>query len=174
MILYTNLTVENWLTIISLIFASIGGIFIFLQWNMSIKNRRAEFIYQILEKLRFENKLSSTMRIIDYEQEWYSKEFHNSNLEKYIDILFSYIDYICYLKATKNISKIEFDIFKYQIHRICISNSTSKYLWNLYHFSKKNNTTCSFQYLINYGIQCEFLSKEFKDNEELYTKTLNW
>lgn len=169
-----KLTVENWLTIISLIFVAIGGIFIFLQWKKSIKNRRAEFIYQILEKLRFDNNLTTTMYIIDYNQDWYNNQFHNSDLEKSIDTLFSYLDYICYLKTTRNISKTEFNIFKYEIHRVCISNSSSKYLWNLFHFAKKNKTTCSFQYLIDYGIYNKLFPIDFKTNYELYHKTLNW
>lgn len=50
MILCVNLTTENWLTIISLGFAAIGGVFIFWQWQKSLKTKRAEFINQILEK----------------------------------------------------------------------------------------------------------------------------
>lgn len=169
-----NLSIDNWLTIISLVFAAIGGIFIFLQWKKSIKNRRAEFIYQILEKLRFDNNLATTMYTIEYNPNWYNINFHDSELEKSIDILFSYLDYICYLNTTGNISKTEYNIFKYEIHRVCISNSTSKYLWNLFHFAKKNNTTCSFQYLIDYGVDIGLFSKEFKSNENLFEKTLNW
>ena len=172
--LCVNPNIENWLSIISLIFAATGGVFIFLQWKKSIKNRRAEFIYQILEKLRFDNNLSTTMYTIEYNLNWYDGNFHNSDLEKSVDILFSYLDYVCYLKTTGNISKTEYNIFQYEIHRVCNSLSSNKYLWNLFHFAKKNNSTCTFQYLIDYGIECELMSKDFKSNETLYDKTLNW
>lgn len=172
--LFLNLSIENWLTIISLIFAAIGGIFIFLQWKKSIKNRRAEFIYQILEKLRFDSTLAESMYVVEYNQNWYDESFHGSDLEKSIDKLFAYLDYICYLKRTENISKKEFNIFKYEIHRVCVSYSTSQYLWNLFHFAKKNNSVCSFQYLIDYGIDFKLFNSNFKTNEELYNKTLNW
>ncbi|WP_204346680.1 hypothetical protein [Psychroserpens algicola] len=128
---------DNWLTLISLLFAVIAGGFVYYQWRKSTKTRRAEFINQILEKLRFDKELPKSMYIIDYNQNWYDSSFHNGNLEISIDRLFSYVDYICYLKKTRNISATEFKIFQYEINRICVSDSTKKYLWNLYHFSKK-------------------------------------
>ena len=155
MYLCINLTTDNWLTIISLVFVAVGGIFIYLQWHKSLKTRRAEFINQILEKLRFDEDLPKSMYIIDYNQGWYDGSFHTSDLEISIDKLFSYVDYICYLKATRNIS-------------------STNYLWNLYHFSMKNETTCSFQYLIDYGIDCKLFSNDFKKNKSLYPKTLNF
>jgi hypothetical protein len=168
------LTIENWFTLISLVFVAIGGIFIYLQWKKSLKIRRTEFINQILEKLRFDKDLPKTMYVIDYNQNWYDNSFHNSDFECSIDKLFSYVDYICYLKTTGNISTSEFKIFQYEIHRICVSSSSKIYLWNLYHFSKKNNTTCSFQYLINYAIESKLFPEDFKNNTSLYAKTLNW
>jgi hypothetical protein len=174
MYLCVNFTVDNWLTLTSLVFAAIGGGFVYCQWRKSIKIKRAEFINQILEKLRFDKALVTTMYIIDYNQDWYNTSFHNSELECSIDKLLCYIDYICYLKITKNISATEFKIFQYEIHRICISYSIKNYLWNLYHFSLKNNTNCSFQYLVEYGIDSKLFPKDFKNNKSLYTKTLNW
>jgi hypothetical protein len=175
MCLCANFSVDNWLTIISLVFAAIGGGFIYWQWKRSVKIKRAEFINQILDKLRFDKDLTAVMYVVDYKQDWYNNEsFHDSEFECSIDKLFSYIDYICYLQTTRNISNTEFKIFQYEIHRICISDSSRAYLWNLYHFSKKNNTACSFQYLIDYGIEKKLLPKNFKDNKSLYFKTLNW
>jgi len=175
MYLGISLTFDNWLSLLSVLFISIGGCFALYQWRSSIKTKRAEFINQILEKLRFDRELADTMYIVDYDQNWYSREFHGSNeLEGAIDKLFSYLDYICYLKDTKNITKTEFNIFRYEIHRVCISISTQSYLWNLYHFSKKNKSACSFQYLINYGINSKLFPKDFKENITLHNKTLNW
>lgn len=174
MTLCVKLTVENLLSIISLIFIAIGGFFVYWQWCKSLKTKRAEFINQILEKLRFDQNLPKTMYIVDYNQNWYGNSFHGSEQEVSIDKLFSYVDYICYLKSTGNISTTEFKIFQYEINRICVSISSKRYLWNLYHFSKKNMTTCSFQYLIDYGIDYKIFPNDFKKNESLYPKTLNW
>lgn len=172
--LLVNLSFENWLAIISLSFVAIGGIFIYLQWQKSLKTRRAEFINQILEKLRFDEDLTKTMYTIEYKHDWYNRDFHNSNFEPTIDKLLSYVDYLCYLKSTRNITTTEFKIFQYEIHRICVSSSSKVYLWNLYHFSVKNSTTCSFQNLINYGVKSRLFPKDFKENKSLYTKILNW
>ena len=174
MYLCVDLTFENWLSLISALFILIGGCFALYQWRSSIKTKRAEFINQILEKLRFDKELADIMYIVDYDQNWYNREFHGGREEGSIDKLFSYLDYICYLKNTKNITKIEFNIFRYEIHRVCISISTQSYLWNLYHFSKKNKSACSFQYLINYGINSKLLPENFKENKTLYNKNLNW
>lgn len=171
---WKNLTLDNLISIVSLIFVFFGGIFTFVQWRKSIKIKRAEFLYQILEKLRSDKDLAKTMNLIDYNQNWYDKSFHRGKMENSIDNLFSYVDYICYLKSIKNISTTEFRVFKYKIDRICISISSQKYLWNLYHFSVKNKTNCSFQFLIDYGINHKIFPDNFKENKNLYEKTLHW
>ena len=165
---------DNWQILVPLLFAVIGGGFALFQWKKTIKVKRAEFINQILEKIRFDKDLTNTMYVVDYNQNWYDNSFHNGTLECSIDKLFAYLDYICYLKLTKNITNTEFNIFRYDIHRVCVSKSTKHYLWNLYHFSKRNKTDCSFQYLINYGINSGLFPKDFKENATLYKKTLNW
>ena len=119
--------------------------------------------------------MAETMYLVTYcEEDWYEKFHDDKEKERKIDKLFSYADYICYLKQTKNISEKEFEIFKYTVHRICISPYSQKYLSNLYFFSKKNNVPCSFQHLIDYGIKNTILLSDFKENTNLYEKTINW
>lgn len=169
--------VEVWLEIVSLVFTVIGGIFIYIQWQKSIKTKRAEFIHQILDKLRFDEDLLEATYILDYnESDWYNASFHNgkNNMEHIIDKLFCYIDYICYLRSTRNISETEFKIFKYEVHRICQGYSAQAYLWNLYHFARRNETCCSFQNIIDYGIEKGIFPKEFTTNTKLYRKQLNF
>jgi hypothetical protein len=172
--MFCNFTIDNRLTLISLIFIAFGGSFALWQFYTNTKIKRAEFLNQILEKLRFDENLTVTMSVIDYNQNWYDTNFHNSEFEGNIDKLFSYLNYICYLKFTRNIKNTEFKICQYEINRVCVSISTKQYLWNLYHFSKKNNTDCSFQYLINYGVEKNLFPIDFKQNITLYKKTLNW
>ena len=172
MYLCVNFIVDNWQTLISFLFIVVGGSFALFQYYSSVKTKRAEFINQILEKLRFDKDLATTAYIFDYNQNWYNKSFHGSEIEGSIDKLLSYLDYICYLRFTKNITKTEFKVFQYKIHRACITSKI--YLWNLHNFSKKNNTTCSFQFLIDYGIKNKLFPKDFKENTTLYNKTLNW
>jgi hypothetical protein len=174
MLLWISFIVDNWQTLISLLFAIIGGSFALYQWTKSIKTKRAELLNQILEKLRFDKDLVDIIYVIDYNQEWYNISFHNSGTEKIIDKLFSYLNYICYLEKTNNLTGREFKIFQYEIHRVCISESIKWYLWNLYHFSKKNNSVCPVHFLIDYAIKNKIFIKDFKTNKTLYGKTLNW
>ncbi|MDE6288694.1 MAG: hypothetical protein K2M00_07930, partial [Muribaculaceae bacterium] len=101
-------------SILALVVALGGFIFSIFQWRKSIKIRRAEFINQLIEKLRFDKTLSETIYKLEYSCDgWYDSSFHHSPFELQIDRLFSYLDYICYLKDIHNISEVEFKIFRY-------------------------------------------------------------
>lgn len=168
---------DNYIKICSLIIAIVGVILTMTQWKNTNKIKRAEYIDQIINKLRFDKEMTKTMYMIQYNFEWYSREFHNNNieLEFSVDKLLAYLSYICYLYKTGNIKKSEFKIFQYQLDRTCISPSIQSYLWNLYHFSKKNNISCSYEYLISYGIKNEFIKPDFYNVENTnYDKYLNF
>ncbi|MGM9809462.1 MAG: hypothetical protein ACI30J_01135 [Paludibacteraceae bacterium] len=83
---------------ISLIFALIGGVFVYIQWKKSLKIKRADFIDRLLEKNRFDKDVQHAMYIVDYVPNWYGEDFHGGELEPSMDRLFCCIDYICYLK----------------------------------------------------------------------------
>jgi len=176
----SNLTIDNYLTIVSIIIVSIGGFFALIQWCSSIKLRRAKFINKIINITRFDEGISKTMLIIDYDENnnWYDDDFHNSDtaLEYQIDKLLSYIDYVCYLYSEEIISYNEFIVLEYKVTRICCSNSVQEYLWNLYHYSKiKMNVYCSFINLIDYGIKNKILPDNFKENcTDLFKKRLDF
>ena len=175
-------TPENWsvddvLSAISIILVIFGGFFTYRQWAAANKTKRTEFIKQIMERLRFDKELVDTMYIIEYDHTWYDENFHDrdDDLEYRIDKLLSYLSYICYLKQENNISDKEFRILQYEINRTCTSPSIQGYLWNLYHFSRKQGTDYSFQYLIDYGIKNNIIEKSFLDPKcFLYEKTLNF
>ena len=161
--------------ILQLAFAVIGGIFVYFQWKKNITLKRAEFIQQMTEKLRTDEKMSRTMYLLDYDYEWYNEDFHaNSKIECDVDRLLSYLNYICYMKFADVISEKEFEALKYYVHRSLISCSSKRYLWNIYHFAKSNNSPCAFCYLIDYGIDNGVLPIDFKTNKTLYYKVLNF
>ena len=170
------MTIDNYLTLFSIILVLVGAIFALIQWNSSIKLRRAEFIDKIINIIRFDKEMAETLYVIDYNLFWYDANFHkNGNFEYKIDKALSYFDYICYLYSTKNIGNNEFKILKYRISRICMSPSTQAYLWNLYHFSNKFKRECSFTNIINYGIKNKLITNEFTNNStNLYVKYLNF
>jgi hypothetical protein len=171
-----NLGINDFLGIISTMFILIGGVFALFQWRVSTKLKRAEYLDQIIVKLRFDKEIADTMYIIDYNYSWYNESFHgNDKLEYAIDKLLSFLNYICYLYEMKNVSKKEFKILQYELNRACISSCVQSYLWNLFHFSKKNKTDSTFQYLINYGIKNKIIKKKFyEDKNSNYIKYLNF
>lgn len=173
-----NWSVSDILSLISIIIAIIGGIFAYKQWKYSNKTKRADFINQIINKLRFDKEMANTINMFDYNFTWYNENFHNGNneLEYQVDKTLTYLSYICYLAKEKHISKSEFVILEYEISRSCVSPSVECYLWNLYHFSSSQKTKCSFQYLIEYGIQNKLIDEaEFMNpNSKKYVKRLNF
>ena len=172
---FCDFIVDNWQTLIPLSFATIGGGFALYQWRESVKIKRADFINQLNDRIRFDKDFATTLYTIEYGDSWYDIKFHSDKEKEFVfDQVLSYCDYICYLKSNKNITTKEFKIFRYRINRVCISHSTKGYLWNLYHFSQKNQADCSFQFLVDYAIENNLFPKDFKKNTALYAKTLNW
>lgn len=173
-----NWSVTDILSLLSLVLVVIGGIFAYRQWEAANRIKRTEFINQIIEKLRFDKDMVKTMYTIDYDYTWYNENFHNedSALEFEIDKLLSYLSYICYTYKMKNISRKEFKILRYELNRTCSSPAVQSYLWNLYHFSKKQKTDCTFQYLIDYGIKNKIINKKPFQNSKCtdYPQYLNF
>lgn len=157
---------ENWFSLTSIFALILGGIFAIIQWNKNIKLKHAEFIIQIIEKLRFDKSMADAMYLIDYDGEWYSEDFHGSGEKEFtIDKLLSYFSYICYLEDVHHITKKEFSILEYELRRACDSSQIQGYLFNLYHFSRETNSTCSFQYLIDYGLREGIIKKDVFTNK---------
>lgn len=159
------LDINNWsiydiLSLTSIIIAIIGGIFAYKQWVFSNKTKRAEFINQIINKLRFQNEMIDVWYLIEYNSKWYNEDFHNNKqLEHKMDEFLSFLSYICYLYKEKHITNKEFSILQYEINRTCKSSEIQNYLWNLYHFSALQKYDCSFQYLIDYGVKNKLINK---------------
>ena len=147
-----------------------------MQWKKTVDLQRAKFIEQIIEKLRFDKDMSKALYIVEYTQNWYDDKFHGGSEKEFlIDKLLSYLTYICYLLETKHISKSETKILVYELSRVFASYSIRAYLWNLYCFTTKHETICTFQYLIDYGIKHKQLEKnDFNKDCKKYPKYLNF
>lgn len=135
-----------------LIVTIIGGAFALLQWVKSNRNKRAEFISGLIEKLRGDEEIDRTIYLFDYDQFWYNENFHDGNngLEHDVDKTLSFFSYICYLQKNRLIEKRDFEFFSYEIKRIADNYSVQSYFFNLYHFSKSRSTEMTFCYLFNY------------------------
>ena len=169
--------VENLFSLLSVISLAVGGTLTLIQWNKSVKLRRAEFISQIIEKLRFDKEMANIMYMIDYDENWYDGNFHGDEKREFsIDKLLSYLSYICYLIDVKHITKKETSILEYELIRACRSYQVQSYLFNLYHWSKRQNSLCSFHYLINYGLNEGIIDKVVFENKNSgkYPRNLNF
>lgn len=137
--------------IATIIIGVIGFAFTIYQICKSNKVKQAEFVSNLLQNIRLNERTLKAIYIIDYNQDWYNFNFHSSGeLEKNIDAFFSQIDYVCYLYNEKLLSNKDFSIFKYEVLRICKNHQCRSYLWNLYHWAKLNNSKCSFDNIVNF------------------------
>jgi len=173
---FTSWTNDNTLSLITIILAAFGGLFAYLQWRKSVKLKRAEFLNQIIEKIRFDDEISKALYLIDYNQSWYDENFHGGSENEFLmDKLLSYLDYICYLIESHNIAKSEEKVLDYDIKRACENWSCQAYLWNLYWWAKSRQSTCSFQHLIDYGLSNNIIPEyNFTIDSGKYPKYLNF
>jgi len=115
------------------------------------------------------------MYTIEYSEDWYDEHFHNSEEEYQFDRFFAYLSYVCYLRKSRILKEREFRLLRYVLNRVCQNDETQTYLWNLYHFSQRSNSVCSFDELISYGLKAGILPDDFKQsNTQRFTKYLNF
>ena len=139
------------------------------QWDKAEATKRAEFIYQLLEKFRDDRDLGETFERVVNESDWLDSIFHDTKKEFKIDRLFAYLSYVCLLYRTNLILDDEINIIIYKLKTVCKNTNSQTYLWNLFHYWKQRNSLCSFQELIDYGIMNGLIdSKSFnnKDSED--------
>ena len=168
--------VSDIISIISLFLAVVGGVFACIQWKESVRNKRADYINDLTEKIRTDEDIREIIYLLEYDEFVYDETFHGSGeLERKIDKTLSHFSYICYLKKTKQIRKVEFSFFKYEIERIISNTQIEEYLFNLYHFANKTSTPITFKYLFEYGKKHKLFNKEFfNPTSEKYIHCLNF
>lgn len=166
MVFDNTYTPSDILSIVSLVLVIIGGIFTYYQWRKTVLIKRASYINELTEKIRSDSDIKDVVYLFDYDQNWYSAQFHGNNaLELKIDKTLSYFSYICYLKKQRIISKKEFKFFQYEVERILMNPDTQDYFFNLYHFAAKFKISFTFVYLLDYGKEHNLLSDDFFDNK---------
>lgn len=169
---------KQWYVVITAMATALPALIVayvaYRQLKASNDTKRAEFFHQIILNIRFDPIMAQTMYRIDYERGWYNRDFHNcrDGFERNVDKLLSYLSYICYLKRTDIISDTEFESLQFKIASVCSYDDVKTYLWNLHHYSEKYlRIKSSFDELIEFGIENEYLAKNFKENDtDLYKK----
>jgi len=161
--------------VLLILISIVGGFFALFQWKQSYRLKRAELIKEAMLKIRDDTDIALVLYSIDYGDHWYNQEFvENHTIEAQYDKVFAFFDYLCYLYNRKIFGKNEFRIFEYRIKRMQQNSSFRNYLFNLYHFSRKNNTDISFYNLLKYLKKQGLIDKEFWNvDSKKYDKILN-
>lgn len=138
----------------------IGGIFAIHKWNMSVKLKRADYIYSLLNDIRTSER--NAFYLFEYDEEWYNVQFHEGgDLEKKVDYTLSFFSYICYLKQQKILTNNEFDCFKYELERVLTNEQFQSYIFNIYHFSQKFHQPILFLHLFTYAKDNGYFDEDF-------------
>lgn len=163
--------------VISLAFVFIGGCFALWQWHNSLVYKRAEIVQMLIEDIRGNQSVSSTMDMIDWNEDFvYNGKFQinrnttrntlkklsDDNLFQMIDQTLSAFSYICYLRSVHTIRRRDMAFFEYGIRRLVDNPHIANYLYSLYHWSKSLNVEMSFSYIIKYCIRKKYLDRSFK------------
>lgn len=140
--------IEEITLLVSIITVLIGGIFSLVQWKKNSEIRRAQFIHSLLDKLYSDKYNCKAVYILDSGKSWHTgKSFDPPKLEKPIDSVLYWFDYICYLKEEKIITDKEFAFFEYDIERLINDKSFNRYM----KYFVKRKIDVPFVYL--YGMQ---------------------
>ena len=176
MIFDKTVYISDIIGMISLFLVLIGGVFAYVKWKETVKYKRAQYINELTEKIRTDEDIREIIYILEYDVFWYDQNFHGSgDMERKVDKTLSHFSYICYLNKTGQITKSEFNFFKYEIERIISNPQIKNYLFNLYHFSNKMSVPITFKYLFEYGKQNNLFSSEFYNpKSEDYCHCLNF
>lgn len=157
--------ISDIISIGSLIIVAIEGVVALCQWKKNLLFTRAKYINELTEKIRTDDAIKNTIYLFDYDDDWYTGDFHEGKHELEIDKTLSVLSYICYLYDCKAITSKEFKFFQYEVERTLANTGVKDYLYNLYHFSHENNTSTTFYYLVHYGEKHGLLDKVFFDKE---------
>lgn len=161
-------------SVITVVLVIIGGIFSLIQWRKTVKQRKSEFIYELISKIRIDENIVNTLVRIDYGEKWYENFHDNKKLEFEVDKTFAYFSYICYLKKCKLIDEQEFYFFEYHLTRIFQDEQSIAYLYNIYHFAKKIGTNSAHYYLIEYGKEKGLIGENFELENQNFPHYLNY
>lgn len=147
----------------------------FIQWSKAQKVKRIELLFLIMDKFIENDDVLHAMEMIDYEVPWYFLNFHDSsNLEqKSMDKLFTLMNNLAIL-ANSELLKNEIKPFEYHLLRLLKDEQVQHYLWNLYHFSKRQNIQSVYHALIEYGLKKNYINKKKFDSKESFEKYLNF
>ncbi len=170
-----DLTLEEWMSISTLCFGLVGGMFALYQWRKSNVYKRAEIVQQLIKTVRDDVDISTVMDIIDWNKGFnYDGKFHlcqrmigskgiitsDDEFFKKIDKTLSHFSYICYLKKNCTLTKKDMRVFDYEIRRLADNIHIANYLYSLWHWSASLGVDMSFSFLIKYCEKRGYIKKK--------------
>ncbi len=120
----------------------------YCKWDAARRERRAEFLWKLLEKFREEESIQRGMYAIDF------NDGMENIKEGEKDRILSYMAYICYLKKTGVVSDEEFAFFEYEITRTLENSKIKEYLGSIKKFADANGCRNPFVALNEYEKGC--------------------
>jgi len=154
-----------------LIVTSFGFSLAFIQWRKNERLSRCSYVKELIDKTDFDKDVSEVFFKIDYGEQWYSQKFHNthsdsdSDFEKKMDKTLSSYSFICYLFLNNVLTEKDSSFFKYKLCRILTNEQVQDYLFNLYHWSRRNEENMPFNYLLVYGKKYHYFKQDFWDSK---------
>ena len=139
-------------------FVVLGVIGALIQWNRQLRREAAEFLKELLNELR-SAEVVSFLYDIDYGKKWYDGEFHKGKRENKVDRSLSFLPFVRYLRSERLLGDAEFAFFDYESTRVLRNRQAIDYLYNLHHFSVRQDRKSPFEQLINYGVNVGLVDK---------------
>ena len=124
------------LAAIAVIISIIGLVLSNWQYKKDEKKNKAELLKVIIEGIN-SKEAGTVFYKIEYEENWYNKEFHNTEEERNLDHFLTILSYSCYLFKNDVMNKEEWKYVCYYVERTLKSEDIKYYLFNVYHYAKK-------------------------------------
>jgi len=136
-------------SILMLIVTGLGFVLAIIELKNKTKDDKSDKLIELINEFKNDEGIVRAYYKIEYGDNWYTgNNFHKTEQEKDFDKLFTWANYICYLKESKELNNNQFDCVKYYIDRIINNDSFKQYIDFLERV--EHNPLSSFKYLINY------------------------
>lgn len=152
---------------ISAIVAAVALVLTFVQFRKRAKLEHAQQVFKMQESTRNNENVTSFFRMIDYgENKGWNQSLHrDKKLEKMVDDALLLYNYIVYLRKKHILNKKEFAYFQYEIDKIVKNEEVQSYFFTLSQHCKSLGLPFKFEYLLQYGINKEYINKEMRKSE---------
>ena len=165
--------------VVGIIGTLITGFLSLFLFCRNIREKRLENLEMLWNKLRSRAALDVFYKI-DYDEKWYSREFHDSEAEQAFDEYLTSLSFLCFLKTQRAIGCSELKSFEYELSRTLQNTQVIDYLYNVHHFSEANGRKSPFSNLKSYAEKEGFINAKvfndplaYKSHREL-SHNLNW